>query len=82
MGVTKAGKALYMHPLPADITDVSCPAGEVSKSVFEQLSRVPTYKEAEHKLYVIAAMILLTRFEQPGRILNECLERANPRRAR
>ena len=79
MSVTKGGKALYMHPLPADITDVSCPAGEVAKSVFERY-RVPTYKEAEHKLYVIAAMILLTRFEHPARLLTDLLDEARPRR--
>jgi len=79
MSVTKEGKALYMHPLPADITDVSCPAGEVAKSVFERY-RVPTYKEAEHKLYVIAAMILLTRFEHPARVLTDLLDEARPRR--
>ena len=79
MGLTKGGQALYMHPLPADITDVSCPAGEVAKSVFERY-RVPTYHEAEHKLYVIAAMILLTRFEHPARVLGQCLDQARPRR--
>jgi ornithine carbamoyltransferase len=28
---TKGGKALYMHCLPADVTGVSCAAGEVSQ---------------------------------------------------
>ena len=81
MSLTKDGRALYMHPLPADITDVSCPAGEVSKSVFEKY-RVPTYKEAEHKLYVIAAMILLTRFESPAKVLRQAGDKAAPRQAR
>ena len=31
---TKKGNALYMHCLPADITDVSCRQGEVSAAVF------------------------------------------------
>jgi ornithine carbamoyltransferase len=79
MSVTKGGEGLYMHPLPADITDVSCPAGEVSKTVFEKY-RVPTYKEAEHKLYVIAAMILLTRFENPASVLRSLIAEAKPRR--
>jgi knotted carbamoyltransferase YgeW len=80
MSLTNAGKALYMHPLPADITDVNCKAGEVAKSVFERY-RVPTYHEAEHKLYVIAAMMLLTRFENPAKVLKQVVERAQPRRA-
>ena len=45
MNLTQDGKALYMHCLPADITDVSCKAGEVSAEVFEQY-RIPTYHEA------------------------------------
>jgi knotted carbamoyltransferase YgeW len=80
MGLTRGGKALYMHCLPADITDVSCKAGEVAKSVFDRY-RNPTYKEAEHKLYAIAAMMLLTRFENPARVLGDCLVKAEPRRA-
>ncbi len=46
MRLTKGGKALYMHCLPADITDVSCKAGEVAASVFDRL-RDDTYREAE-----------------------------------
>ena len=80
MSLTRDGQGLYMHPLPADITDVSCPAGEVAQSVFDRY-RVPTYHEAEHKLYVIAAMILLTRFEHPDRVLAQCLDRNRPRRS-
>lgn len=79
MSLTKGGQALYMHPLPADITGVSCEAGEVSADVFERY-RVNTYHEAQHKLYVIAAMILLTRFEQPARALAQCLDRPQARR--
>jgi len=78
MSLTKGGQALYMHPLPADITDVSCEAGEVSADVFERY-RVNTYHEAQHKLYVIAAMILLTRFEHPAGVLTQSLDRAEPR---
>src|SRR5439155_5936556 len=36
MTTTNKGKALYMHCLPADITDVSCKEGEVAASVFEK----------------------------------------------
>jgi hypothetical protein len=59
---TKNGAALYMHCLPADITDVSCKAGEVSANVFEKY-RIPTYKEAGYKPYVIAAMMLTNRMQ-------------------
>ncbi|MFZ5950284.1 MAG: knotted carbamoyltransferase YgeW, partial [Candidatus Rifleibacteriota bacterium] len=36
MKLTAKGKALYMHCLPADITDVSCKAGEVAATVFDR----------------------------------------------
>ena len=65
---TKEGQARYLHCLPADVTDVSCAAGEVSKAVFER-SRLDTYREASHKPFVIAAMVLLTRFADPAALL-------------
>jgi knotted carbamoyltransferase YgeW len=76
---TKDGRALYMHCLPADVTGVSCKAGEVSASVFERY-RLQTYREAGHKPFVIAAMILATRFADPAAVLGGCLERNHPRR--
>jgi knotted carbamoyltransferase YgeW len=75
---TESG-ALYMHCLPADITGVSCAAGEVAETVFERY-RLPTYHEASHKPYVIAAMMLLTRFESVADVLKGVLDRATPRR--
>ncbi len=81
MAKTKNGQALYMHCLPADITGVSCEAGEVAASVFDRY-RWPTYREAEHKPYVMAAMILLTRFQEPARVLADLLEKDAPRRWR
>ena len=68
MKLTKNGEALYMHCLPADITDVSCREGEVSKEVFEKY-RIHTYHEASFKPFVIAAMILASRFEHPEKEL-------------
>jgi len=65
---TNGGKALYMHCLPADVTDVSCKAGEVSKEVFVR-SRLDTYREAGHKPFIIAALVLLTRFAEPQQVL-------------
>ncbi len=78
MAKTRNGKALFMHCLPADITGVSCESGEVAASVFERY-RIATYHEAEHKPYVMAAMILLNRFQHPDRLLSELLEREQPR---
>jgi len=74
MSATKAGKALYMHCLPADITDVSCKSGEVAASVFERY-RLATYREAGHKPFVIAAMMLMTRFEKPAKMLRDIAKR-------
>ena len=62
---TKDGKALYMHPLPADITGLSCEEGEVAESVFDRY-RVPMYKEASNKPYAIAAMIFLAKVAGPA----------------
>ena len=75
---TRDGKALYLHCLPADITDVTCAAGEVSREVFER-ARLATYREAAYKPYVIAAMILLTRVQDPAGALLGLVDRAVPR---
>jgi len=73
MKLTKNGEALYMHCLPADITDVSCKEGEVSKDVFEKY-RIETYHEASFKPFVIAAMILSSRFDN---LENKLIEKLN-----
>lgn len=70
MKLTKGGKALYMHCLPADITGVSCKEGEVDATVFDRY-RDPLYKEASYKPYVIAAMILLEKFKDPAKVLEK-----------
>ena len=70
MKTTKDGKALYLHCLPADITGVSCEEGEVDASVFDRY-RTPLYKQASFKPYVIAAMILLSKFENPADLLEQ-----------
>jgi knotted carbamoyltransferase YgeW len=79
MSRTRDGQALYMHCLPADITGVSCDAGEVTAEVFEQY-RLDTYREASWKPFVIAAMILLSRFADPAATLRRVIDRAQPRR--
>jgi len=78
MKLTKGGKALYMHCLPADITDVSCAAGEVAASVFDRY-RDDTYREAGWKPYIIAAMILLGKRKDPAATLSALLKRGTPR---
>ncbi|HBM14801.1 MAG TPA: knotted carbamoyltransferase YgeW [Lentisphaeria bacterium] len=78
MSKTKEGKALYMHCLPADITGVSCKAGEVSAGVFDTY-RTPLYKEASYKPYIIAAMIFLSKFKNPADKLKLLLERSTNR---
>ena len=78
MARTRNGKALYMHCLPADITDVSCEQGEVAASVFDRY-REPLYKEAGYKPYIIAAMIFLSKFRNPADTLGALLSEARPR---
>ena len=70
MKLTKCGKALYLHCLPADITGVSCEAGEVAASVFDRY-RDPLYKQASFKPYIIAAMIFLAKVKDPAAKLLE-----------
>ncbi|MBU1069752.1 knotted carbamoyltransferase YgeW [Myxococcota bacterium] len=78
MKLTKGGDALYMHCLPADISNVSCPQGEVSADVFEKY-RLRTYHEASYKPFVIAAMILMTRFERVDHVIRHLLEKDKSR---
>ncbi len=78
MKLTRGGRALYMHCLPADISGVSCQSGEVAASVFERY-RNDTYREAGWKPYIIAAMILLGKREDPAATLKALLERSRSR---
>ena len=70
MKLTKDGKALYLHCLPADISGLSCPEGEVDNSVFDRYL-VPLYKQASYKPYIIAAMIFLAQVKDPVKALME-----------
>ncbi|MCK9225420.1 MAG: knotted carbamoyltransferase YgeW [Candidatus Muirbacterium halophilum] len=78
MKLTKNGEALYMHCLPADISGISCKEGEVSSDVFEKY-RIETYKEAGYKPFIIAAMMLLTRFKNVPQLLDKLLKENNVR---
>ena len=68
MKLTKDGRALYLHCLPADINGVSCEEGEVEASVFDRY-RTPLYRQASFKPYIIAAMIFLAKVKDPVRLL-------------
>ncbi|MFA4851235.1 MAG: knotted carbamoyltransferase YgeW [Bacteroidales bacterium] len=78
MKLTKEGKALYMHCLPADITGVSCKEGEVADTVFERY-RIETYKEAGFKPYIIAAMILNNKYKDAAGILEKLYNKGKER---
>jgi hypothetical protein len=78
MKLTKDGKALYLHCLPADITGVSCKEGEVDASVFDRY-RVPLYKQASFKPYVIAAMMFLMKEKDPVKKLQELWDKDTKR---
>lgn len=78
MSLTKNGEALYMHCLPADISGVSCRQGEVQKEVFEKY-RIKTYIEAGYKPYIIAAMIMASKFRNPARTLEGLINQKQQR---
>ncbi|MBQ6159664.1 MAG: knotted carbamoyltransferase YgeW [Oscillospiraceae bacterium] len=78
MKLTRDGKALYLHCLPADISGVSCPEGEVDASVFDRYL-VPLYKQASYKPYIIAAMIFLAQVKDPVHALM-ALDASNDKR--
>ncbi len=80
MSLTKDGKALYMHCLPADITGLSCKEGEVDNSVFDRYI-VPLYKEASYKPYIIAAMIFLAKVKNPVDALMDLERKGDKRKA-
>lgn len=78
MKLTANGNALYLHCLPADISGVSCKEGEVAASVFDRY-RVPLYKQAGFKPYIIAAMMLTNRFSNPADILAQLMAKNQKR---
>jgi knotted carbamoyltransferase YgeW len=78
MKLTKDANALYMHCLPADITGVSCKEGEVDASVFDRYREL-LYIEAGFKPYIIAAMMFLSKCEDPVKMLKMLADRKHPR---
>ncbi|MCI1208168.1 MAG: knotted carbamoyltransferase YgeW [Treponema sp.] len=79
MKTTKDGNAVYLHCLPADIEGVSCKKGEVEASVFDRY-RASLYKEASYKPYIIAAMIFLSKIQDPAAALRMLEKRGTGRR--
>ena len=69
---------IFMHPLPADISGVSCEHGEVMADVFD-MHRDGMYKEASYKPYAIAAMIFLQKVANPIETLQALEAAATPR---
>ncbi len=63
MGLTKDGRALYMHPLPADIGD------EVSTGVMNRY-RVEVARQANKKMYVIMALLAVAKVYDLARRLD------------
>ena len=78
MKLTRKGEALYMHCLPADISGVSCKEGEVAETVFDRY-RVPLYKQAGFKPYIIASMMLTNRYPDPAGVLRNLEHRGRNR---
>ncbi len=78
MKLTKNQNALYMHCLPADISGISCKNGEVKAETFEKY-RIQTYIQAGYKPYIIAAMMLANKFENPAKVLENMVKRNRER---
>lgn len=74
MKLTRRSKALYMHCLPADVSGLSCKEGEVAVSVFDRY-RIQTFKEAGYKPYIIAAMMMLAKTDNPVKMIRNILRR-------
>lgn len=78
MEKTKDGKALLMHDIPADVTDISCIRGEMTAQVYNA-NLESLLKEAGNRPYVIAAMIILSKSEDPKAAFKTIAERATKR---
>ena len=78
MEKTKDGKALLMHDIPADVTDITCIRGEMTAQVYNA-NLESLLKEAGMRPYVIAAMIILSKSEDPKAAFETIAERATRR---
>lgn len=80
MELTKNGMdTIYMHPLPADIQGTNCEHGEVTSDVFDaHLDSL--YNQASWKPFCIAAMIMLSKFDNPAQVLSDLKARGVARK--
>lgn len=78
MEKTKDGKALLMHDIPVDVTDITCIRGEMTAQVYNA-NLTDLLAEAGRRPYVIAAMIILARSENPKEVFRIIGERAAKR---
>ena len=75
MEKTKGGAALLLHDLPAEITDISCVRGEMTAQVYNA-NMDSLLVQAGLRPYVIAAMVMLTKSEDPKAVLKSLEEKA------
>lgn len=78
MEKTKDGKALLMHDIPVDVTDITCIRGEMTAQVYNA-NLTGLLSEAGMRPYVIAAMIILAKSEDPKAAFKTIAERATGR---
>ncbi|OGR00922.1 MAG: knotted carbamoyltransferase YgeW [Deltaproteobacteria bacterium RIFOXYA12_FULL_61_11] len=83
MRKTRNGSALYLHCLPAEISEVSeirgkvCEVGEVAATVFDRY-RADLYRQARNKPFSIAAMTLLGQLADPVGVLHDLVRNPRP----
>ena len=70
--------AVLLHPLPADVTDLSCVRGEMTAQVYNA-NTAGLFTAAGLRPYVVAAMILISKSEDPAEILSKMEARASER---
>lgn len=70
--------ALYMHPLPADVSGLNCEHGEVTREIFDA-NLFDTYTQASFKPVVITAMIFLAKMKDPVKKLEEMVMESRKR---
>lgn len=78
MEKTKDGKALVLHDIPVDVTDITCIRGEMTAQVYNA-NLTELLSEAGMRPYVIAAMIILAKSEDPKAAFKTIAERATRR---
>lgn len=74
METTKNGAALLLHDLPAEITDISCIRGEMTAQVYNS-NMDSLLAQVGLRPYVIAAMVMLARSQDPKSVLKSLAEK-------